>query len=158
MLYSTPPITEDIGLQMEELDRLRAALRREVTNPSPWLGTLRRLARATSAESSVSIEGFSVPEDEVVGIVSGAEPIDPDDEDRMALACYARAMDHVGVMALDPVFEWRDRVILDLHFDACSFQRDTSPGLWRTGPVGVTSSTGRLAYEAPEGDRVVPLM
>jgi DNA-binding transcriptional ArsR family regulator len=37
----------------------------------------------------------------------------------MALSCYARAMDHVGVMADDPAFRWVDRVILDLHFDAC---------------------------------------
>jgi hypothetical protein len=37
-------------------------------------------------------------------------------------------MDHVGVMALDASFVWLDRVILDLHFEACSFQRDTSPG------------------------------
>ena len=45
----------------------------------------------------------------------------------MAVACYARAMDHVGVMAIDPSFVWLDRVILDLHFDACFFQKDKSP-------------------------------
>lgn len=39
--------------------------------------------------------------------------MDPDDENRMAVACYARAMDHVGVMATDPTFRWLDRVILD---------------------------------------------
>jgi Fic family protein len=49
-------------------------------------------------------------------------------------------------------------VILDLHFDACSFQRDKDPGLWRTGPIGVTGPDGSLEYEAPGGDRVVGLM
>jgi Fic family protein len=76
----------------------------------------------------------------------------------MAVVCYARAMDHVGVMAADSAFRWLDRVILDLHFDACYFQRDKSPGHWRTGPIGVTGNDGRLVYEGPDGDVVVPLM
>jgi hypothetical protein len=37
-------------------------------------------------------------------------------------------MDHVGVMADDPGFQWHERVILDLHFDACHFQRDKGRG------------------------------
>ena len=60
----------------------------------------------------------------------------------MALSCYGRAMDHVGVMASDPAFRWLDRVILDLHFDACYFQRDKEPGLYRTRGIEVTSPTG----------------
>ena len=70
----------------------------------------------------------------------------------MAVACYARAMDHVGVMAGDPVFRWLDRVILDLHFDACWFQRDRSPGRWRTGSIGVTTGHRRpLIRRGPPG-------
>ncbi len=76
----------------------------------------------------------------------------------MAVACYARAMDHVGVMALDPTFRWLDRVILDLHFDACSFQRAEQPGRWRSGAVGVTGSDGRLVYKAPDAIEVPGLM
>jgi Fic family protein len=67
-------------------------------------------------------------------------------------------MDHVGVMAADPSLAWSDRVILDLHFDACSFQRSESPGRWRTGPVGVTGSDGRIRYQAPDADEVPELM
>lgn len=76
----------------------------------------------------------------------------------MAVACYARAMEHVGVMAGDPGFHWFDRVILDLHFDACFFQRDKSPGRWRTGPIGVTGGNGRLIYQAPDAEDVSSLM
>ena len=61
-------------------------------------------------------------------MASGHDSPDPTDDDRMALACYARAMDHVGAMSDDPVFRWVDRVILDLHFDACHFQKDKDPG------------------------------
>jgi hypothetical protein len=140
------------------LDRLRASLGHEVANPSPWLGTLRRQAQAASVESSVSIEGYAVPPGEALALIEGSTAVEPDDADRMAIACYARAMDHVGVLALDPVFVWLDRVILDLHFDACYFQRDKSPGHWRTGPIAVTGSDGGRAYEAPPGTDVVPLM
>src|SRR3989442_4539542 len=158
MLYATPPIDESLHDKLDELKELRQALGREIDHPSPWLGTLRRLVKAASVESSTSIEGFAVPPDDAVAIVGGEEPVDPEDENRMAVACYARAMDHVGVMALDPTFHWVDRVILDLHFDACSFQRDRSPGLWRHGPIGVTSTDGRLIYEGPDADDVPRLM
>ena len=119
---------------------------------------MRRQVRASTVGGSTSIEGFNVAPGEAVALVSGREPVDPEDENRQAVACYARAMDHVGAMALDPVFRWLDRVILDLHFDACSFQRDQSPGRWRTGPVGVTGSDGRLVYQAPDAADVPGLM
>jgi len=158
MIYRTPePST--FHSELATLDRLRAELGQRVGVPSPWLGALRRSARASAAESSVAIEGYRVAPGESLAIVSGPS-LEPTvgDENHMAIASYAHAMDHVGVMALDPVFEWCDRVILDLHYDACSFQRDENPGLWRTGPVSVTGEAGRIAYHGPAPDRVVELM
>jgi Fic family protein len=143
---------------LDELDELRASLGREADRPARWMGTLRRFVRARSAEGSVSIEGFQVPDDEAAAVANREESIDPDDENRMALASYARAMDHVAVMATDPDFRWTDRVLLDLHFDACAFQRDKSPGRWRTGPVRIVNSDGSVAYEGPPAERVPGLM
>ncbi len=141
------------------LDELRAKLGDAMSVPGSWLGQLRRQVRASSVESSVSIEGFVVAPGEAPALVAGEEPAGSDDENRMAVASYARAMDHVGVMAMDPHFQWVDRVILDLHFDACLFQRDKAPGLWRTGPIFVTSpGGGPPAYEGPEGESVPGLM
>ena len=157
MIYVTPPLARSLVAGLEELDRLRAILGREVANPSPWLRTLRRQAAISSVTSSVSIEGFVVPEHQAAALVSG-EMAESTDDNRNAIACYARAMDHVGVMALDPGFEWMDRVILDLHFDTCSFQRDRDPGRWRTDAVSVTADGGGIAYRAPDGAEVVPLM
>jgi Fic family protein len=144
--------------QLEELEKLRAELGHEVGRTAPWIGALRRQVRASSVEGSTSIEGFSVGPGEALALIGGDRQVDPDDENRQAVACYARAMDHVGVIAADPSFAWLDRVILDLHFDACSFQRDQNPGRWRTGPVGVTGSDGRIRYQAPEADEVPDLM
>src|SRR4051794_5863717 len=158
MIYATPRISEVLEERLTQLDELRTELGHETSRPSPWLETLRRQVRALSVESSVSIEGYDVPANEAAAIVEGAQSFDGDDENRMAVACYARAMDHVGVLAMDPVYEWRDRVILDLHFDACYFQRDKSPGHWRTGPIAVTGPGGRVAYQAPDGEKVVLLM
>jgi len=158
VISATPIPTPELQAQLDDLDRLRDDLGHEVGRTVPWIGALRRQVRASSVEGSTSIEGFSVGAGEAVALVSGDQSVDPDDENRQAVACYARAMDHVGVMAADPLFIWSDRVVLDLHFDACSFQRSESPGRWRTGPVGVTGSDGRIRYQAPDAADVPGLM
>ena len=143
---------------LEELAHLRRNLGQEVGRPARWMGSLRREVRASSIEGSTSIEGFSVAPEEALALVSGRDTADRGDEDRQAVACYSRAMDHVGTMAIDPSFRWSDRVILDLHFDACCFQRDRNPGLWRTGPIGVTAPDGSLDYRGPDGENVEELL
>lgn len=158
MLFSTPPISRALRGQLAELDQLRSRLGDATGVAVPWLGQLRRQVRASSVESSVSIEGFTVPPGEAAAIVAGANVPDAGDPDRMAVALYARAMDHVGTMATDPHFRWLDRVILDLHFDACLFQRDRSPGLWRTTQISVTGLSGSTVYQAPDADDVPALM
>lgn len=158
MLFATPPITAPLAERLGELDELRRALGQEVSRPVPWMGALRRSVRASSIEGSTSIEGFSVDPEDAIALVDGEEPDDRADENRMAVSSYARAMDHVGVMAHDPGFSWEERVILDLHFDACYFQRDRSPGQWRGGPIAVTEGDGTLAYRAPDAEQVPALM
>jgi hypothetical protein len=159
VLFKTPTPSRALASQLRELDGLRARLGDATGVAGPWLGHLRRQVRATTMESSVSIEGYHVPSGKAPGIVAGSDVPDPGDTDGMALASYARAMDHVGTMAIDPQFRWLDRVILDLHFDACAFQRDRSPGLWRTGSIYVTSpSGGPPAYIGPDAAEVPRLM
>jgi Fic family protein len=158
MIFRTPPLSPRLQRSLEDLNKLRHKLKHEVTTPGRWMGSLRREVRASSIESSTSIEGFSVSPEEALALTSGRQKADQGEENRQAVGCYARAMDHVGTMALDPSFRWLDRVILDLHFDACYFQRDKDPGLWRTGPIGVTASDGSLEYRGPDGSPVVELM
>src|SRR5215218_7422139 len=158
MLFQTPPLAPPLSEKLAELEELRKALGYEAQTRSRWMGSLRRQVRASSAESSTSIEGFSVSPEEALALTSGRLTAEPGNEDQLAVACYARAMDHVGTMAVDPSFRWLDRVILDLHFDACSFQRGKDPGLWRTGPIGVTGADGSLEYRGPEAKDVIPLM
>lgn len=158
MVFRTPPLEGKLQQQLDELDNLRARLGADVTSRGRWIGSLRRQVRASAIESSTSIEGFSVSPDEALALTSGRQLPDQGDEDQLAVACYAQAMDHVGTLAVDPSFRWLDRVILDLHFQACYFQRDKDPGLWRTGPIGVTSAGGSLEYRGPDAEDVIPLM
>lgn len=122
------------------------------------MGGLRRLARARTADTSVSIEGFSVRRTDALAIVNREQPPAAGEEAQQAVACYGRAMDHVAAMADDPGFVWSARVIQDLHFEACYFQPDTQPGRWRRGPVSVTGRGGQLVYRAPEAEAVLGLM
>lgn len=158
MIYATPPVAPALEERLDELAQLREALGEELKTPSRWIGSLRREVRARSIDGSTSIEGFSVSPAEALALTSGRESADRDGENRQAVACYARAMDHVGAMAGDPSFRWLDRVILDLHFDACHFQRDKDPGLWRTGPIAVTGPGGALEYRGPDESEVASLM
>ncbi len=159
MIFRTPIASNALAGQLGELDELRKRLGDQAGIAGPWLDSLRRQWRASSAASSIEIEGFHVPADETIVVASGDEPLDPQDEDRMALSCYARAMDHVGVMSDDPAFRWVDRVVLDLHFDACYFQKGKDPGQYRRSGIEATSPRGGPpAYVGPPSDEVPKLM
>jgi len=159
MIFQTPSPDSHLSAQLADFDELRRQLGDQAGIAGRWLGGVRRQWRASSAESSIEIEGFRVPGEETLALAGGEEPPDPSDEDRMALSCYARAMDHVGVMSGDPAFRWHERVVLDLHFDACYFQRDKEPGQYRSSGIEVTSpGGGPPAYIGPPAEEVTALM
>jgi Fic family protein len=157
MIHATPTSTKAIRSLLEQLDAQHAELAHELGRAAPWDGTLRRDAQVGSVVSSTSIEGFVVADEDARALVAGIQPAD-EDANRWAVACYARAMEHVRVMADDPSFRWLDRVVLDLHFDACLFQRTRSPGRWRTGPIGVSAPPGGHHYAAPDAEAVPALV
>jgi Fic/DOC family len=159
VIYRTSQPDPPLEAELAAFDALRDELGDQARLAGQWLGSLRRQWRASSAESSIEIEGFHVPESELLEVASGDERADFIDEDRMALSCYARAMDHVGVMSGDSAFAWVDRVVLDLHFDACYFQRDKQPGRYRSGGIEVTSpGGGSPAFVGPPAEDVPLLM
>lgn len=159
MIYDVPTLSKKTQAELARLDDLRAQLGEQASRPVRWMGRLRRSFQAEAASSSVGIEGFHVTPRDALDIVERVDEVPAADEDRAALACYARAMDHATTMAGDPAFQWSDRVILDLHFDACWFQPDKRPGLWRTGPISVTMPEGDgLAFVGPDSDDIPALI
>jgi len=155
MLYKTPPIEAHLDA-LAELDSLRKRLGTEVSRATPWAGRLRRAARAATARSSTAIEGFRVSTEVASALVEGRSAAT--DTNEKALAGYALAMHHVAVLAQDSTFEWSERLLLDLHFEACSSEAAGDPGRWRTGPVVVTAPGGGVAYRAPEAEQIPGLV
>jgi Fic family protein len=154
MIYRLPRVEHR---QLEALDTLRDELSARSGVGGPVVRRLRRQARATAFSSSTSIEGFRVPPD-AVSLANLDTTSIADGTDRAALGCYALAMHHVEILASDPHFRWLDRVLLDLHFECCSFQPDRAHGLWRTGPVHVTRPGRVPSYQAPDAHSVPGLM
>jgi hypothetical protein len=159
MIYRTPQPDNALRAELVTFDGLREQLGNQASVAGRWLGSLRRQWRVGSAKSSIEIEGFYVSKDEWLTEASDSDPSGATDEDRMALSCYMHAMDHVGVMSDDPVFRWADRVTLDLHFDACYFQKDKDPGQYRRRGIEVTSPDGGApAYVGPPAEELPTLM
>ncbi len=157
MLIPTPSLTSRSRRDLSRLDGLHQRLADEIARPARYTGTLRRLARAASVEASTSIEGYRMALPETAAVLAGQEP-PGDDEARQAIAAYGRAMDHVLVLADDPHFSWSLRLLLDLHFDACGWQWDRTPGRLRTAAVQVTGPAGGVRYAAPPPEAVPGLM
>lgn len=155
MLFATPLLDPHLSA-LSQLNELRADLGVQVSRSTPWAGQLRRHAQAATARSSVAIEGFHVSAEVASAVVEGRTT--PGSSDQRAFAGYALAMQHVAVLADDPAFAWSDRVLLDLHFEACSSEPNGRPGRWRTGPVLVTAPGGGVAYRAPDAEEVPGLI
>lgn len=148
-IYKTPQVSAPLSEKLNRIDQLRRDIGTGTASPAKWVAQLRREVEASAYSSSTRIEGFNTTQIEAVAIVEGASPLGGDDENALALECYLHAMRHVGVMAADARFVWHERVLLDLHFDACSFQADKNPGAFRNSGIGVTDPYGGLAYEGP---------
>lgn len=155
MLYRVPALGPH-ERALTELEALRRRLGAAVSVPSPWVGQLRREARAATARSSTAIEGYAVSAEVAAAVVEGRTPAT--DRDQRAVAGYALAMQHVAVLADDPSFAWSERLLLDLHFEACANDPASHPGRWRTGPVLVTAPGRGVAYRAPEAIEVPALV
>lgn len=155
MIYSTPAIGRELGEELQRLDALGDDLSTRLNQPAPWTGTLRRFEQRESYGSSISIEGFSVDPERVAAVSSGSSG--PTNDDEAALFYYALAMDHVATMADDPEFEWTSRIILDLHFETCRFQKGKHPGLYRETPIEVAGPRGGPAYRGPPFEGVADL-
>jgi len=91
MLFATPKPSKALASQLRELDTLRARLGDATGVVGPWLGQLRRQVRASTMQSSVSIEGFIVPAGEGARIVAGDDP-------RAFTGGYDEALDRDGAL------------------------------------------------------------
>jgi Fic family protein len=159
MLYTAASLDEREGEVLAQIDDAKKKLRWQLNEPKRWNGSLRRLSFARNIQGSNSIEGYEAQLDDAAAVVSGEEPLDADEETRLALAGYCDAMTYVLQLSDDPQFTYTEQLLKSLHFMMTSYAMKNRPGRWRTGTVYVQrEEDGEIVYEGADVDLVPELM
>lgn len=159
MLFKTPELQDPELQVLDQLRQLREDMRIYLHEPRRWHGPLRRQAFARAIQGSNTIEGYSAELDDAAAIALGQDPLDADEETRLALRGYREAMTFVLQMADDPDFTYGEQLIRSLHFMMLSYDLSKRPGRWRPGAVYVhNDETGEIVYEGAPAEDVIDLM
>ena len=120
---------------------------------------MHRLSLARAIQGSNSIEGYDAALDDAAAVAMGEEPLDTNQETRLALQGYRDAMTYVLQLADEKDFEYSTRLIKSLHFMMTSYQLNNRRGLWRLGDIYVRrEETAEVVYEGAHIDLVPGLM
>jgi Fic family protein len=159
MLFTAPSLDANEQAVLDQIDAAKEKLRWQLHEPRRWYGSLRRLSFARNIQGSNSIEGFEARLDDAAAVALGEEPLDANEETRLALSGYRDAMTYVLQLATETDFEYSTQLIKSLHFMMTSYSLNNRPGLWRAGSVYVQKEqTGEIVYEGPDVDVVPGLM
>ncbi len=159
MLFQASDPTEVEREVLKEIEDLKQKLHWQLNEPRRWYGSLRRMQFARAVQGSNSIEGFDASLDDTAAIGLGEEPLDADEETRLALKGYQDALTYVLQLAGEDKFEYSVQLIKSLHFMMTNYDLKIRPGLWRQGSIFVRNDdTEEIVYEGPDVDEVPPLM
>lgn len=159
MLFETPKLDVPEDDVLQQISAIKDRLRWQLHEPRRWIGSLRRLSFARAIQGSNSIEGYDAALDDAAAVALGEEPLDADEETRLALEGYRDAMTYVLQLADDADFEYSAQLLKSLHFMMTSYSLSNRPGRWRAGAVYVRhEETGDIVYEAPDIDEVAGLV
>src|ERR1700722_8672463 len=111
MLFRTPELdTRELEV-LSEIEGMRRRLRHQLIEPRRWYGSLRRLSIARANQGSKSIEGFDANLEDAAAVAVGEEPLDTDQETRLALKGYRDAMTFVLQLAIDSDFTYSSQTL-----------------------------------------------
>jgi Fic family protein len=159
VLFHTPQLDQAELQVLEQIEDLKRKLRWQLHEPRRWSGSLRRMQFARAVQGSNSIEGYEAALDDAAAIDLGEDPLDADEETRLALKGYRDAMTFVLQLAGEEDFAYSEQLLKSLHFMMTSYNLKNRPGLWRAGAIWVRNDdTGETVYEGPDVDLVPPLM
>ena len=159
MLFRAPPLGPPEEAVLAQIEELKERLRLYLHEPRRWFGSLRRAQFARGVQGSNSIEGIDVELDDAAAIDLGEEPLDADQETRLAVGGYRDAMTYVLQLATDSDFIYSERLLKSLHFMMTSYDLKSSPGLWRPGAIWIRhDESGEIVYEGADVDDVPALM
>lgn len=158
-IFETPqPDLEDHPV-IEQIHEMRSALSGYVRVPQRWTGTLRRSSTARAIQSSNSIEGYDITDQDALAAVDDEEPLTTDQRTWAEITGYRRALTYVLQMTVDREFRLDVQTLRSLHFMLLEHDHSKSPGRFRSGQVFVyDESRGEVAYEGPDAERVPELV
>lgn len=158
-IFAAPQLT-DLELNViRQINELRDNLRSRLHEPRRWFGSLRRVSIARAIQGSNSIEGFTAKLDDAAAVGLGEQPLDANDETRLALEGYRNAMTYVLQVATEGDFAYSLQLIKSLHFMMTGYDLKSRPGRWRQGAIYVRNeATEQVVYEGPDIDDVPDLM
>lgn len=163
MLYPTPALTSEDTRVLDEIERMRHALRHQVRNtPSKWTEGLRKFLTADAVAASNSIEGFKVSTTDVEDLMEGERDVDVSEENREETLAYLQMMNYIQSLHDVSDFSYSKGFLNALHwmFQGHRHTPRKPAGQWRRGPVYVTDARNPriAAYTAPDADDVPTLM
>jgi len=151
VLFETPELQQVEIHTLGEIEELKKGLTTRLRAPSRWFGSLRRAEFARAVQGSNSIEGFEAAIEDVAAIDLGQEPLDLNEETRLAIKGYRDAMTYVLQLADDADFAYSEQLLKSLHFIMTSYDLKSRPGLWRAGLIFVRNDAeGEIVYEGPD--------
>ncbi len=157
-IFTTPEPEDNDLLVIDEIERLRNELSQYVRHkPRRWAGHLRRMSLARAVRGSNWIEGYRASLDDVLDAIEGEEPLDANEETRLALTGYRDAMTYVLQLA-EAETTVDQSLLKSLHFMMAKHDLRARPGLYRTGDVWVSDENGARVYDAPDAALVEPLV
>jgi Fic family protein len=159
MLFETPQLGERELEVLEQIDDLAMKLQIRLHDPHRWFGSIRRAQFARAVQGSNSIEGYDAKVDDAAAIELGEEPLDADEETRLAIKGYCDAMTYVLQLSSEPNFHYGEQLLKSLHFMMTSYDLKLRPGLWRVGGIYVRNEeSGEIVSEGADIDDVPYLM
>jgi len=159
VVFGTPKLNGPEKAVIAEINELSERLRVRLYAPNRWMGSLRRVQFARAVQGSNSIEGYNASLDDAAAIDLGEEPLDANEETRLALKGYADAMTYVLQLHEEPNFHFGEQLLKSLHFMMMGHDLKNRPGRWRAGAIYVRNEgTGQIVYEGPDVEQVPSLM
>ena len=162
MLFPTPDLTKADREVLDQIDRMRAALRHNVRTPTKWTAGLRKFLTADAVAASNSIEGFKVATVDVEDLLEGESEVDISQENREETLAYQRMMTYIQTLNDARDFSYSKGLLNGLHWMLQGHRHSVRrpAGQWRRGPVYVTDARDPsiAAYTAPEAPLVPGLM
>jgi Fic family protein len=158
MIFKTPtPNAREMEV-IAQIDKIGTSLQSTLQTPQRWTGLLRRNMVARAIQGSNTVEGYNVTFEEAVAVVEDEE-IDQDEETRLALEGYRRALTYVLRLSDDKYYTFNEEIVRSLHYMMLEHDPPKHPGRWRQGPIFVRREpSGERVYEGPDADQVPELM